>query len=840
MSRWSTMIVLALTLCTLATFSVTAVSAAVTGEVRVGDAPTLPAHATAVGVWPGAARLHVAVTLEPRDSAALAAYATAVATPGSALYRHYLTVAQFAQQFGPTPAQIAAVQSSLRAQGLDPGPVSSNGLAIPVDATAAQLAHAFSIGFERVALPGGRTAVANTAAPSLAAGAAGYVQGVVGLDSLGAPQPLGIARARSQAAAPVPTPHVVTGGPQPCAAASSAAASNPVIYTADQLASAYGLSSLYGAGDEGAGETVALYELEPNAISDISAYQTCYGTSTSVSYAPVDGGAGTGPGSGESALDIEDVIGLAPTANIIVYQGPNNSGSGPYDTYLAMISQDRAKVISTSWGLCEPQEGSSSARAESALFQEAAAQGQTIVAAAGDSGSTDCGGHSLAVDDPGSQPFITSVGGTSLNALGTPPSETVWNGGCSSACGGGGGISSLWPMPSYQSAAPRSLNVINQSSSGSPCHAASGSYCREVPDVSAAANPSTGYLIHFKGSWGGIGGTSASAPLWAALVALGNASTACNGTPIGFLNPSLYSVAGSDYANAFNDVSTGNNDITGTLGGLFMAGPGYDMASGLGTPTGAALTTALCHAATSAPPPSPATTPAPTPPATSVFPVALASPGNQTARVGETQRLQIAASAGGEKLTYAAAALPTGLSIDSATGVISGTPRTPGVSTVTVYVTDSSAGSARTVFLWTIGGLPAASGHPLLGLASGRIKLAFTVRAGQDAPGIKAVVVGLPRGLRFVPSVRRLAHSIVVEGPGAKQLKFAAALAPGALRITLGAVTTLKVTVAFPAIRVSAGLAAKAKRHRVKALMVAIAITDASNQTTTVMLALRG
>src|SRR6202035_913799 len=129
------------------------------------------------------------------------------------------------------------------------------------------------------------------------------------------------------------------------------------------------------AGDQGAGVTVAVYELEPNDPNDIAAYQSCYGTNASVSYFPVDGGAGTGSGSGEAALDIEDVIGLAPKANIVVYQGPNSNsgapGAGPYDTYQKIITDNVAKVITTSWGQCEAMEGLGDATAEGMLFQEA-------------------------------------------------------------------------------------------------------------------------------------------------------------------------------------------------------------------------------------------------------------------------------------------------------------------------------------------------------------------------------------------------------------------------------------------------------------------------------------
>ncbi len=239
---------------------------------------------------------------------------------------------------------------------------------------------------------------------------------MVGLDNLDQAQPLLIHPRAHAARARAATPKVVTGGPQACSTAAGTASSAGA-YTADQLASAYGLSGLYGAGDQGAGQTVALFELEPNRTSDIAAYQSCYATSASVNYVKVDSGAGNGSGSGEAALDIEDVIGLAPQANILVYQGPNRNANTLLDTYNAIISQDRANVISTSWGACEAQlqeEQSGRAASENTLFEEAATQGQTMFAAAGDDGSEDCSGSDtdLAVDDPASQPYVTGVGGT--------------------------------------------------------------------------------------------------------------------------------------------------------------------------------------------------------------------------------------------------------------------------------------------------------------------------------------------------------------------------------------------------------------------------------------------
>jgi hypothetical protein len=660
--------------------------------VRVGAAPHRPPRTRVLGALPASAPIHINVTLRPRDPAGLASYAAAVSTPGSPLYHRFLTVGQFRQRFGPGAGQIAAVQSSLRAHGLPPAGVSANGLAISVSSSAGGIARAFSLSFDRLALPSGRTAFANNQAPQFDSSVAGDVQAVVGLDSISVPRPQAILRPHAVARAPVghavegPAPRVVTGGPQPCAQAAQTAPGVGA-YTADQLASAYRFSSLYGVGDQGAGQTIALFELEPNNASDIAAYQSCYGTSAAVSYVGVDGGSGTGAGQGEAALDIEDVIGLAPKASVLVYQGPN-TGSGAYDTYSAIVSQDRAQVISTSWGVCEPNEqGTATAQAENTLFQEAAVQGQSVFAAAGDSGSEDCQTSSLAVDDPASQPYVTGVGGTTMSTLGPPATESVWNERAAGAGAGGGGISSVWTMPSYQTGTPPPLNVVGSWSSGSACGAARGSYCREVPDVSADADPYTGYLVYYNGGWGGIGGTSAAAPLWAAFMALVNASSACNGTSVGFANPALYRAAASGYSTDFGDITSGNNDYTATNGGAFAAGPGYDPASGLGTPVASSLPAALCSRAGSG-----------------GSTITVADPGNQTSAVGTAANLQIEAtdSASGAALTYAATGLPAGLSIDPATGVISGVPTTAGSSTATVTVSDAAGASASTSFQWTI------------------------------------------------------------------------------------------------------------------------------------------
>lgn len=793
-------------------------SASISPSVRLGSVARWPAGARLAGAVPSSTALHLAVTLRPRDATGLAAYAAAVSTPGSSVFHRYLSVAQFARRFGASARQIAAVKRSLRAHGLRPGRVSANGLAISVAGSAGAVTHAFSVSLDRLKLPGGRTAFANRQAPLLDRSVVSAVQGVVGLEDASAPQPLALQRLSRRAGVSV-APRVVTGGTQPCAGARSAAASRPTTYTADQVASTYGFSGLYAAGDKGAGQTIALYELEASLPSDVAAYQRCYGTSAAVSYRTVDGGPAPLDVSNEdgleTALDIDGVIGLAPRAKVLVYQGPND-GSGSYDTYSAIITQNQARVISTSWGACEADIGSQ-AQAEATLFQEAAVQGQTVLAAAGDTGAEGCNGDTpyatsgqLAVGDPASQPDVTSVGGTSLR-LAPPRTETVWR---NSYGASGGGVSSVWPMPSYQAGAPAALNVIGPDSSSAPCQTVSG-YCRQVPDVSADGDPGTGLLAYYAGGWSTVGGTSADAPLWAALIALVNAQPACAGVPLGFANPALYRAAARAYTADFHDVLRGNNDLTQTNGGLYPAAAGYDMASGLGTPVASALARTLC-------PPK----------------LTVTNPGTRANMVGSAPRLYVHATTNsGAAVRYSASGLPRGLAINPSTGLISGKPSAAGNYSVTLSAAVPGA-SASARFSWAITGLPGVTHASLTGIATGRPRLAFTLGAGANAT-TRAVAITLPPGLTFTAGATALPQADVLAGASGAGVGFSPSLSQGRLTLTLAAGARSVSLAIAGSIRPSTSLTRSVKARQVSVLAVAVTATNTRGLSAKLTLKLR-
>jgi kumamolisin len=268
---------------------------------------------------------------------------------------------------------------------------------------------------------------------------------------------------------------------------------------------------------------------------------------------------------GEVALDIEVAGGIAPEARIVAYFAPNTD-QGFLDAINAAIHDqvNKPSVISISWGAAESEWTPQAMNAFNAAFHDAALMGISVCAASGDNGSSDGeqDGHNH-VDFPASSPWVLACGGTRLVAAnGVRQSETVWNDGTNGGATGGG-VSSHFSKPAYQSSihVPKPAGTVNATGRG-------------VPDVAGVADPGTGYAVIVDGQEGVVGGTSAVAPLWAALIALCNEQLGKN---LGWFHPKLYGTV-SDHK-GFHDITSGNN-------GTYKATRGWDCCTGLGTPNG--------------------------------------------------------------------------------------------------------------------------------------------------------------------------------------------------------------------------------------------------------------
>lgn len=513
--------------------------------------------------------LSLSIGLQIRNPAALDQQVQAIYDPTSPQYHHYLTPAQFAQDYAPSADQVQQVVSYLQSQNLTVTSIAPNRLLLDVTSTVMQAQQAFHIQINRYRL-GAHAFFANATPPQVPASIQKLISSISGLDNSVRLHP-DYARYTTTALAP-------TG------------------YGPADLAAAYDIAPLHAAGMYGDNQTVALLELDGYQPNDVLQYEHAYqlnGGSTDLTHVAnvlVDGVSGAaGPGAVEVELDMEVLAAIAPHANQLIYEGPN-SLQGLNDTYNKIVTDDRAQIVSASWGLCESTLGNAELRTLHTILSQGAAEGITFFAAAGDAGAYDCQDGRLAVDAPASDPNVTSVGGTTLQmSSGSYVSESAWSDPTTNVpgpmgAGGGGGISSVYKMQRWQSAS----GVRNSYSTGRLCHASSGNWCREMPDVAANADPNTGYALYCTVTsafcpptgWLSLGGTSAAAPLWAASTALINQQLQSQGRERpGAMNTVLYTL--SNAANvpfpAFHDVTAGNNLY-------YPATANYDLASGLGTP----------------------------------------------------------------------------------------------------------------------------------------------------------------------------------------------------------------------------------------------------------------
>jgi kumamolisin len=531
-----------------------------------------------------------------------------------------LTHDELRDQYGADPADVDLVRQTLGALGLEVTVVHASTRRVKVAGTIGALSSAFGVTLQQVSSPDPKTGEDVThryrEGPLFVPAALdGVVLAVLGLDT------------RPQA-----RPHFRHRGVAP-----EAAAAQGSTYSPNQVADIY----KFPAGTTGAGQTVAVIELGGGfSTSDLDSYFGSLGIPVpSISAVSVDG-ASNAPGSDPNGADVEvaldiDVIGAAaPGAKQIVYFAPN-SDNGFVDAISAAATATPAPIaISISWGQSEDSWTAQGRSAMDAAIADAAAMGITVCVASGDNGSGDAVNDGKPhVDFPASSPHALACGGTKLSAnpsTGVISSEVVWNETAANEGAGGGGVSDVFPVPSFQatagvpvraarsavasgsatSAAPEAVDestrrkhhepggtsggtgapggtdaaggtgaAVGTGGSGGSGISAAGSG-RGVPDVAGNADPVTGYQIFSGGQAQVVGGTSAVAPLWAALVSRLAEAT---GQRFGLIQTLLYAgVSPGTAVSGFNDITSGNN-------GAYTAGPGWDACSGLGSPDGTAL-----------------------------------------------------------------------------------------------------------------------------------------------------------------------------------------------------------------------------------------------------------
>ncbi len=521
---------------------------------------------TRLGPTDPARTLSLSFPLRRRSPAALAALLAAITNPHSPEYQRYLTATQYAAAFGPSDDERAHAVDAIRALGLTITAASASSQMIQAVGAVGAIEADFGVRLYDYRAADGADYVAADGVPHLSASLASAVTGIVGLDT----RPVVQRRVPQRALA---AQQVGGGGLDPSA-----------------LRAAYNVTPLSAQGLDGAGETIAIAEIDQFNPADIATYDNAFALTTpAVQVVSVAGGSNSV--SPEPALDIEVLHAIAPKAQIIAYETGSDLDHLT-QMFDRIVSDNRAQVVSISLGACELGLDSSSASGFlSALdsdFQRADAQGMSVLVSSGDSGAYGCQDNQLSVDLPASSPYVTAVGGTALflGANSSYGSEDGWEGPLEGA-GGGGGVSAVYSRPTWQ-VGP---GVDNSDSDG----------MREVPDVAADADPLTGYRVYYSGDndcsgsdcWTVVGGTSAAAPFWAGLIALANQQ---GHRKLGFLDPALYAI-GQASANSANSAGGASgspfHDITGGGNLYYQATPGWDYSTGWGSPNAAALIPAL-------------------------------------------------------------------------------------------------------------------------------------------------------------------------------------------------------------------------------------------------------
>lgn len=530
-----------------------------------GNTPAAITHSQRVNHAEGTEEMDIIVSLNLRDEAALNQLLSDMRDPASPQYRKFITAEEFARRFAPATSDVDKVVSFLKEYGITVTEISPNRTLVSATGTVSQLERAFGVTINKYSIAtanGTKTFLSNDRDPRIPSSLEPIVLSVIGLDTLAEFE----SRMRRNVRAAAPAPQAI----------------KPWGYSPQDIARVYDFPNPNNdkdtSGLTGKGKTLAIATANTYDPKDIEEFWKQYNITRTGSLTDIHVGGTATVIDGETTLDLELASSQAPGADILMYLGKDPKFTTFTKVFNKIVTDDKADVMSVSWGLCEKNTGRRQMRTEHNIFKQGAAQGIAMFAASGDDGAYDCKEPKeddkdqdstqapktpdLAVDYPSSDPFIIGVGGTSLYGWdGKRTSESAWH-------GSGGGISDEWPRQSWQHGpgVPTSDN-------------------RPSADVSLVANPGTGYAIYFEGKWQEIGGTSAAAPSWAALWTLIDEGA---GKRIGDPGEILYRAGRSlDYQFHFHDITTGDNgDFRGPG---YKAGPNWDHPTGWGVPKGQKL-----------------------------------------------------------------------------------------------------------------------------------------------------------------------------------------------------------------------------------------------------------
>jgi subtilase family serine protease len=518
----------------------------VKGLIRVGD---VDAHM----------KVHLAFRLRLREQPALEQLIRQQADRSSPQFRRFLSNAEWNARFAPTPETVVAVAAELQRTGFTIEKIATNNGIVDAVAPAAVVATMFRTRLELVYQPGAGLRFRNVTPAHLPAGLATMVESVAGLSDL---------RFTPPGPRVVPAPYLRTalvpengpdGGYGP-----------PVLEAGLDYPTLHGFN--------GRGRTAGIVIAGEFLDSDLATYLNYFKIKYTgkITRVMVDGGgqaAGGPPDETETTLDVQTLAGLAPGANIAVYEFPEFVEKNVNDTLNRVVADNRVDSFSGSWGICELSAVNAGAWQPLQLhsyFLEAVAKGITPIFSTGDSGNiaTGCPPDFSTVSSPADDPTVVAVGGTTFTEFehGKLVDQSAWN-------GSGGGISLIFGQGSYQANFP---GVEFQG--------------RNLPDLALpGAVEDSFYDAGILNGWATVGGTSWSAPAFNALLV---EAAQIGGRRFGFANPAIYAAAEKTTLHAFSDITQGNNTQVSSLPG-FAAGPGYDLVTGLGAPDGYALATAL-------------------------------------------------------------------------------------------------------------------------------------------------------------------------------------------------------------------------------------------------------